>query len=214
MESSVADISDLKLEQKFKLFWWKLNTFLSERFPEKKISAGTPNDLANVLKCDDEEKCSQAAKQKFEAKVPQAELDAFELLYIPEYVRDIVKKRDYWQREYQYWKDLISKKKWTEYEQRFKNENNKLKTVIRNLDEEIYRMTRLKNHLSKSLDRKRLEALIEYIKAKHSNENVLQAMLQAAFFTCDGIQRAYIIFAIYATYGEYRCRPTQVKKGG
>lgn len=208
MESLVAATSSLKVEQKFKQYQRNLIGILFR--PEQNVCL--PDMLIPFGEETDEDH-ERKMREKLEAEIPEAELETVELKYIPEYIRELKKKTEYWQKEYVHWNDLISKKNWMKYEKDLNNKITKLKTVIKNLDKELDTYKHLKSikdiHLSHSLDRKRVQTLIDYIKKNESNDEVLKDMIKSAVSSFRFVETAYVKFAIYAMYGDYRCRPSR-----
>lgn len=148
-------------------------------------------------------------------KIPDEELEAFQLRYIPDSVREIRNKKVYWGKEYRRWNDVISLKNWRSCAKQLQEEITKHKTILKNLDQ----LRRLfvpnsddRNYFSQSMDPERVEALVSRIKENENDDNIILDMINGDPVhgkKIDFTHTFYIIYAACARYGDFRSRPSR-----
>lgn len=152
----------------------------------------------------------------FTRNVPKADLDRVRLRYIPDYVWDLVVRRDYWEKAHRTYRDQVTLDKWRTHEELLKEEVDKHKRILRNID--IVRRTcgptDDENHFSRSLDPARVRGLVDYLKANQGDCEIFHRIsghFRGKDREMDNI--LYLIYAIWSLYGEFRIRPSRPSRG-
>lgn len=158
-------------------------------------------------------------RSKLTQKISKTALKNIQLKYIPDYLRKLRNKKDYWENEYRKYQDDMSSKKWRSYHKKFNVELKKHKTILKNLDvmRRVFVYPYDSNHFSQSLDPERVQAIVDYLKDNQSDDNIFYRFTAVTGQNKDFDHFFYVTYAIWALYGDFRVRPpgstaVQVKK--
>lgn len=149
----------------------------------------------------------------FTRHISRAEQKKIRLRYIPEYIRELTKEAIYWRLKYRKYQDPVSQEEWKSYEELVKNEVKMHKKILKNLDivRRMFVVSDDENHFSQSIDPKRVRAVVNYLIANKSDDDIILYMLTRQFRgqknEIDNI--LYAIYATWALYGEFRIRPSR-----
>lgn len=152
----------------------------------------------------------------FTQKISEEEISTVRLRYIPQYIWELKNKKYYWEEEYQKYLDRTSQENWLSYEKKLKYEIKKHKKILKNIDivRRKFVVSDDDNHFSESIDTLRVQRIVDYLKENQSDDEIfykLTTQMRGQKNEFDHL--FYLIYAIWALYGEFRIRPSRRSSG-